>query len=546
MPYQSVYASSVKGDKANQATQGNEPSLEAVRPLWTKGFKREDLFYRYYLGRGSSQESEAAAFEEATRKATEAAIRENYGVDTRIQKRISEDMKDSVIQSDMSEQSGDVTLRRFEEVESYSEQMKTGIFNAWVLFKYPKGEITQERERARVKDSSKKDSTLSTEQGSAKSKIQTQVVIESEPENAEVFIDGDRWGTTPIKISGRITPGRHELKLEHPNYQNRTEKLLVVSKGETTFHRTLKRAQGKITVTGNLAGTRVSINGKRPRLLPMTFTWPAGDWVRLEARHKGVSNEVREFTVEKDSEKEVHFAMITERNREVASVTESDGGAHGAIEVTEIKESLFERISRGHDTTEVWSLGLSVGGRESIVSGDLSCSTFSLEGYFERIFGGVVGVRLGLGLGPKVSKSDVTATQTLAALPKNMTLDSSNSGYQSIIAVYGVEHSSYWLSVPFYLINDRSSRLSIAFETGSTSATHTLRLVNQDLKLTASTVQGFSGWELGYQRVVDRTSVLFTADFGQRYYDKTTLFRSGTITNGASPVSFKVGLAFKW
>jgi hypothetical protein len=67
------------------------------RPDWVNTPHKEDAHYKYYVGRSSEAHNEAVGFQEATQDGYEQAIRENYGVTTRVNAETYESEKERVL-----------------------------------------------------------------------------------------------------------------------------------------------------------------------------------------------------------------------------------------------------------------------------------------------------------------------------------------------------------------------------------------------------------------------------------------------------------------
>jgi len=90
-------------------------------PAWINSLPAPDAFYRFYVGRGSSNESERDAFSEAYSNAQEQALKENFGVETQIRNQSYQTEKEGILTKNIFESSGKVRLKNFEQVEFFRE-----------------------------------------------------------------------------------------------------------------------------------------------------------------------------------------------------------------------------------------------------------------------------------------------------------------------------------------------------------------------------------------------------------------------------------------
>lgn len=55
------------------------------------------------------------------------------------------------------------------------------------------------------------------------------LIVETDPsDGAAVYVDGDRYGQTPMTLYGSLPAGRHSLRIDHPRYQTITENVITV------------------------------------------------------------------------------------------------------------------------------------------------------------------------------------------------------------------------------------------------------------------------------------------------------------------------------
>ena len=157
----------------------------------------------YYVGRATDAKTEKLGIELATRDAYEQAIRENFGILTRISRQSTETLKDTEYSKTFQELSKDVRIVQFTQEEKYLEKVKDNeALNIWVLFKYPREEIAKERERLQ-KIAFEKKATVFSVQGSLKDRPKGTLEVVTEPEDATVYVDGESWGRNSTASGGQ-------------------------------------------------------------------------------------------------------------------------------------------------------------------------------------------------------------------------------------------------------------------------------------------------------------------------------------------------------
>ena len=110
--------------------------------------------------------------------------------------------------------------------------------------------------------------------------------IVTEPEDVIVYINGQPWGRTPLKIIGKLPEGRHHLELRKANY-NGIEKTIFISphKTEKVFEK-MTKGFGNIQIVTKPHNANIVINGKRIGLAPTKFIkFESGMTLKIELTH---------------------------------------------------------------------------------------------------------------------------------------------------------------------------------------------------------------------------------------------------------------------
>jgi hypothetical protein len=90
------------------------------------------------------------------------------------------------------------------------------------------------------------------------------VIAHSKPNGAEVYLDNNYMGTTPINLD-RITPGQHRIKFVMAGYQEFTENINVSPSRTSTISASLvpipEYGTGSLTIYCNEAGANIYLDG---------------------------------------------------------------------------------------------------------------------------------------------------------------------------------------------------------------------------------------------------------------------------------------------
>lgn len=110
--------------------------------------------------------------------------------------------------------------------------------------------------------------------------------IETDPDEAMVFVDGEEAGLTPISIAN-VAVGRHQVRVTSQGYAPTELSLDVVEGKEPAPLRfVLQPVSARLTVRSDPQGATVRIGGKKEGATPLEAFWlaPGSHEVRLELR----------------------------------------------------------------------------------------------------------------------------------------------------------------------------------------------------------------------------------------------------------------------
>ena len=118
--------------------------VQAKKPHWIENVPKK-VGYKFYVGRSSGYD-EQEAVQKATQDAYNQAIREDFGIKTKIDIQATETMQSVHYEKNFSEKSQNIQLIGFKR-EKIHVQKREDIFRVWGLFKYSLREMRKERKR---------------------------------------------------------------------------------------------------------------------------------------------------------------------------------------------------------------------------------------------------------------------------------------------------------------------------------------------------------------------------------------------------------------
>ncbi len=225
------------------------------KPDWTTRFQEQDQNYKYYVGRASQFKSEADAFKTARQNAIADLVLENYGFETKIDSETTSTTQEGIVVNRVGESSQSIQIKDFEQVDRYVEKQEDHSLDVWVLYRYSQAAL--KAEKLRIASHTPSDPMDSVESGKLNLKNETVLEVNSVPDGAEVIIDGERWGVTPLKINGSLSPEEHKIIIDHPDYAVENEKINLSVTPKRSLRKILRRAYGYVILKSNPDGAIV-------------------------------------------------------------------------------------------------------------------------------------------------------------------------------------------------------------------------------------------------------------------------------------------------
>ncbi|NGP89673.1 PEGA domain-containing protein [Fodinibius halophilus] len=97
---------------------------------------------------------------------------------------------------------------------------------------------------------------------------ESRIVFNSTPSKAEVFIDGQKIGTTPV--SYETAYGTKNIRISKDGFVDYSEKV-DISNPDSTIYPTLDRVQSKVFISSNVTNADIFIDGRKVGTTPMSY-----------------------------------------------------------------------------------------------------------------------------------------------------------------------------------------------------------------------------------------------------------------------------------
>jgi len=95
--------------------------------------------------------------------------------------------------------------------------------------------------------------------------------IYSEPDGAEIFVDNNYMGVTPLSLK-KVAEGEHEIRLVKDKYKEWTQRVIVRSFQPTDVKATLEVSPGILTINSIPSGAAINFKGKFVATTPHTLS----------------------------------------------------------------------------------------------------------------------------------------------------------------------------------------------------------------------------------------------------------------------------------
>ncbi len=238
----------------------------ASDPAWVLKTPKQDLEFKYYVGRSMPSSTDLEANSAADKNAREQAVRDNFGATLKIDSTLIESSSKSNSQSRIEESSKRVNLIGFEFVEDHLQVNDEGSskqFIKYILYKYSLKSI--EAEKIRLSGLIQAEPVLSVtgSDSDCDNEMNTELTIKSSEKRSTVYINDEVVGQSPIKIKCKFAAGI-ELKItvDHKSFIKHEETVVLTQGDPKKINVILEPEFGKIVFRTVPSGAQVYVNGK--------------------------------------------------------------------------------------------------------------------------------------------------------------------------------------------------------------------------------------------------------------------------------------------
>ena len=277
-------------------------SVWAQDPAWISKKSYQDTMTYYYIESSTVEDlEEPYAREELRGQAVQEAIRQVLGTVSNLETNTVTTEESEQVSSYSNELFPQVELKNFTEYEVFIKGDEVFFLYAW-----PKVDAALTVEKAKFA------AKVSRNEINTSAKPNTQVSITSEPAGAEVFIDGLRWGTTPLTLNKKIAFGAHKFVIEHKLYK-KSEFEEFIFDSEKNIHRILAPLELEIYFTTNPSGARIIVDGQYKGVTPISIPFLLSENTykkSIKFEHEAAATQTIILELEKDSSRANHVEML--------------------------------------------------------------------------------------------------------------------------------------------------------------------------------------------------------------------------------------------
>jgi len=176
--------------------------------------------------------------------------------------------------------------------------------------------VTPERiEVASIPPEEKPTLAIESEAEAAEIPKSTQMVIDSKPSGAQVFLDSTPRGTTPLTLSD-VAVGRRMLAMKIEGYPDYSDEIIAdASNPPEIFHdfEAGKEAlipRGSLTIDSEPAGAAVFMDGEKKGTTPLELSGIRAENYTIELKHDGYENLQKQIMLEADDNLRLSLNLV--------------------------------------------------------------------------------------------------------------------------------------------------------------------------------------------------------------------------------------------
>ena len=136
-----------------------------------------------------------------------------------------------------------------------------------------------------------------------------QLTVNSMPTNAEVRVDGNLVGKTPL-VYDRVQAGRAEVSVSFKGYKPYVKKMKFEASKPYTITTTLEALPSGLTLISNPKNARILLDGKFVGKTPLTVTKVNSGTHEVVARLPGYAKQTKTIQLEPDAKQSLEFSLV--------------------------------------------------------------------------------------------------------------------------------------------------------------------------------------------------------------------------------------------
>lgn len=251
----------------------------------------------------SDKKNKELAKSEACNSAKKELITFVFGASFQINQNMIRSLGVMDYSQDVAVNTGEVVLR------AAMTETNTNDDTAKCTITYPMQEANIERDRLKSTQNNK--NIRFTEIGDSRNMKGGVLEIVTIPEDTDVLIDNVRWGSTPLRLYGKLDIGTHTIRLDNPNYKIIEEKFEIGNASKTRIDKILKRATAKLKIITDPEGANVKINEDIAGHTPtQEIELIAGQKLKIEVSHPETETNVQYVTLIRDEVKTLNQKLL--------------------------------------------------------------------------------------------------------------------------------------------------------------------------------------------------------------------------------------------
>lgn len=289
----------------------------------------------------SENPSERLAKDEACNAARRELISYVFGAAYQVNQNMVRSLGVLDYSQDVSMSTGQILIRG-----ALTETSKSGRHIKCVI-SYPVEEAKIEKDRLKSAQNLKADRF--TEIGDATDLTGGVLEIATIPENVDVFVDNIRWGTSPLRLNSKLSPGRHIVRLEHEHYQPIEETVDIGGSAKVRLERIMRRATGRLIVnSAPLDGARVFINEEEVATTPTNpLDLLAGQRLLVRIEHPETETYTQTLKLTRGENRVLNVDLPLRPSWISLNVKPSDGVSAVMDKMTDVPLNKFIQIKPG-------------------------------------------------------------------------------------------------------------------------------------------------------------------------------------------------------